>query len=71
MNKTQSGCHNGTYLGFCSFTKKKKIFSAWIIGENSMRLTCLEIPQKTFPYKFLLKMVLGSQIGFLMAENGV
>ena len=36
-----------------------------------MRLTGLEIPEKYFPYRFFLKIVLGSQIGFIMAENGV
>jgi hypothetical protein len=41
------------------------------IGEKSMRLTGLEIPEKYFPYRFFLKIVLGSQIGFIMAENGV
>ena len=53
-----------------------KNFSTWVIGEKSMRLTGLEIPEKPFPYRFFLKMVLGThhesswvKMGF-SARNG-
>jgi hypothetical protein len=39
----QSGCHNGTFLGFCSFRKNEtSLHGYWT---KSMRLTGLEIPE--------------------------
>ena len=48
-----------------------KNFSAWVIGEKSMRLTGLEIPEKPFPYRFFFEDGTGHPSWVIMAENGV